>query len=151
VQLDDVRQAVESLERLLPPIGYRGIFSAEFKRDARDGVFKIIEVNTRPWWYIEFAALCGVDVSLLAYRDALGLELDPPEPGDYVVGERCVLLPQDVLAYRALRERDGLSFATWCRSWVGARPSIFDLTDPLPSLSLPIFVARRRLLRGRQP
>jgi predicted ATP-grasp superfamily ATP-dependent carboligase len=141
VPLGEVAGATESLSKLLPGIGYRGIFSAEFKRDPRDDLFKILEVNSRPWWYIEFATLCGVDVSLLAYRDALGL--DVPRITTYAVGERCVLLPQDVRAYRALRRTNELSLLPWIRSWLGAKAAIFELSDPLPSVSLPLFAARR--------
>ncbi len=72
VAADEVAPAVASVERLLAHVGYRGIFSAEFKYDERDGLFKILEVNARPWWYVEFTARCGVDVCTLAYRDALG-------------------------------------------------------------------------------
>jgi D-aspartate ligase len=148
VPLGEVEGAVDSLSRLLPAIGYRGIFSAEFKRDPRDGVLKILEVNARPWWFIEFTALCGVDVSVLAYRDALGLEL--PELGDYAVGERCVLLPRDVQAYRALRVSAGLSLSSWLRSWIGARATIFAWSDPLPALSLPFWAARRTARLARR-
>ena len=73
VPFDEVADAADELVRLLASVGYRGIFSAEFKRDERDGVLKLLEVNVRPWWYVEFAALCGVDVCHLAYREALGL------------------------------------------------------------------------------
>ena len=55
-------QAVDSVRRVLGAVGYHGIFSAEFKRDPRDGQFKLLEVNTRPWWFIDFAVRCGVDV-----------------------------------------------------------------------------------------
>ncbi len=44
---------------LLAHLQYRGIFSAEFKRDDRDGEFKLLEVNARPWWYVDFAVRCG--------------------------------------------------------------------------------------------
>ena len=141
VPLDEVPGAVESLSKLLPGVGYRGIFSAEFKLDPRDNLFKILEVNSRPWWYIEFATLCGVNVSLLAYRDALGLEV--PRVTTYAVGERCVLLPQDVRAFRALRRSGELSLLAWIRSWLGAKAAIFELGDPLPSVSLPLFAVRR--------
>ena len=80
----EVAQAVNDLIRLLTAEGYRGIFSAEFKKDERDGVFKILEVNARPWWFVEFAAKCGMDVVEMAYRDALG---EPVKEGsDYRVG-----------------------------------------------------------------
>jgi D-aspartate ligase len=141
VPLDEVTGAVESLLKLLPGVGYRGIFSAEFKRDPRDNLFKILEVNSRPWWYIGFATLCGVNVSLLAYRDALGLEV--PRITTYSLGERCVLLPQDVRAFQVLRRSGELSFFPWLRSWLGAKAALFEASDPLPSVSLPLFAVRR--------
>jgi predicted ATP-grasp superfamily ATP-dependent carboligase len=146
VPLEEAAEAAQSLERLFAGIGYRGTFSAEFKRDPRDGAFKLLEVNSRPWWYIGFAAHCGVDVSVMIYRDALGLSVETVT--GYEVGERCVLLPQDFRAYRAIRRTDGLSFLAWVRSWIGATPSIFQRRDPLPALGLPIFAVRRRRRRA---
>jgi D-aspartate ligase len=143
VELAEVEGAVQSLERLLPAVGYHGIFSAEFKRDPRDGQFKILEVNSRPWWFIEFATLCGVDVSSLAYRDVLGLDL--PKVGAYTVGERCVLLPEDLRAFLALRRTKQLSLSAWLRSWIGAKGAAFTTSDPLPALSLVLGLSRSRL------
>ena len=76
VPLGDVSRAVSELDRLLGHLRYRGIFNAEFMRDERTNQFYLLEVNARPWWYIEFAASCGVDVCNLAYRDALGEPVD---------------------------------------------------------------------------
>ncbi len=146
VELSEVEGAVESLSRLLPGVGYHGIFSAEFKRDPRDGLFKVLEVNSRPWWFIEFAALCGVDVSVLAYRDALGLDL--PELREYTVGEKCVLFTEDLRAFLALRRMRQLSTTAWIRSWLGARSAVFATNDPLPALTL-ILGLTRRVLRPR--
>jgi D-aspartate ligase len=144
VELAEVAGAVESLRRLFPAVSYRGIFSAEFKRDPRDGAFKVLEVNSRPWWFIEFAALCGVDVSVLAYRDATS-ELEAAEIVEYAVGERCVLFPEDVRAFLALRRSKALTLPAWIRSWIGAKSAIFTLGDPLPALSLLLELARRTL------
>ena len=77
VALDEVSQAVDSVRRVLGAVAYRGIFSAEFKRDPRDGQFKLLEVNTRPWWFIDFAVRCGVDVCQMAYDDAQGKARGP--------------------------------------------------------------------------
>jgi D-aspartate ligase len=147
VALDNVAEAATGLERLLTGIGYRGIFSAEFKRDHRDGDFKLLEVNSRPWWYIEFASICGADVSVLAYRDALELPL--PEQGPYVVGKRCVFLPQDIQAFRTLHRQGDLSLSAWIRSWRGAVPTVFSWSDPLPALSVPLYLLRRRVRIAR--
>jgi predicted ATP-grasp superfamily ATP-dependent carboligase len=143
---DEVSSAVAHLTRLIQGIGYRGIFSAEFKLDSRDNQFKILEINSRPWWYIGFAADCGVDVSTMAYRDALGLPVEHVD--SYSVGERCVLLQQDVRAYlHERRHGTAPGVGAWLRSWVGATPTVLALDDPLPALTLRSFLARRRVLR----
>jgi predicted ATP-grasp superfamily ATP-dependent carboligase len=145
VPLDEVADALPHLRRLLGELRYSGIFSAELKRDARDGVPKLLEVNARPWWYVEFAAQCGVDVCSLAYRDALGLPLDPPR--GYRAGRTCVLPGADVRAFLSLRRRGGAALAPWLRSWAGASHAVWSLDDPVPAASQLVSVGARRLRR----
>jgi len=76
----EVGEAIGVVEALFEATRYRGVFSAEFKFDHRDDHFKILEVNCRPWWYVEFAGVCGVDVVEMAYRDALGLPIHTVGP-----------------------------------------------------------------------
>jgi predicted ATP-grasp superfamily ATP-dependent carboligase len=135
-------RAVQDVVRLLIAIGYRGVFSAEFKHDPRDEVFKLLEVNARPWWYIGFAADCGVDMCRLSYRDALGLDLETVS--GYRAGERCVLFHLDVKAYLHERRTRGLTLTAWLRSVVGARPTVFSWDDPRPTLTLVVGMATRR-------
>lgn len=149
VPAEEVMPAVASVERLLAHVGYRGVFSAEFKQDARDRRFKILEVNCRPWWYVEFAARCGVNVCEMAYRDALGQPLDPPPA--YQAGRACVYPYYDYFACRALRGGGELSLASWAASWVRAMQPVFRWADPMPGLyatgtTLAAFL-RRRLVR----
>jgi len=132
VALTEVADAVESLDRLLAHVQYRGIFSAEFKLDDRDGLFKVLEVNVRPWWYVEFAARCGVDVCYLAYQDALG---SPTAPiATYRVGKRLLYPYNDYFGYRALRRRRELSLGGWLRSWIGSAQPVFRWNDPMPAV-----------------
>jgi predicted ATP-grasp superfamily ATP-dependent carboligase len=130
---------------LLRETDFRGIFSAEFKRDERDGQFKILEVNVRPWWYIHFAATCGVDVCELAHQEARGLTVQPVR--SYRTGERCVLLGADVRAYLDQRGEDGVGFFAWLGSWLGATRVVFSSRDPLPALLHLQQVGARRLRR----
>jgi D-aspartate ligase len=150
VPLADVQQPADDLTRFLSAIGYRGVFSAEFKQDTRDGVFKLLEVNARPWWYVEFAAHCGVDFCELVYRDATGLTV--PGIDVYAIGRRCVFLPQDLRAFRALRSADELGLRAWVRSVLGAHATVFAFDDPLPALGLPLIAVQRqcRLVRERR-
>jgi D-aspartate ligase len=140
LSLADVRPAIASLARLLEHLAYRGVFSAEFKWDTRDGQFKLLEVNARPWWYVEYAAWCGVNVVWLAWLDAL--ERPVPDVTDYRVGRRCVYPSYDVSAWRAIPPDRRPSRLALYRSWIGARQPVFQLDDPLPGVG--DFISRAR-------
>ncbi len=144
---DTVADAIDSVTRLLRGIDYRGIFSAEFKLDQRDGRHKLLEVNARPWWYIGFAAHCGVDVAPMAYLDALGLPV--AQAAGYTVGKRCVLLSQEIRAYLYLRRRGEIRFWPWLKSWLGSTPTVFAWSDPMPAATW-LSVAMRRGINARR-
>jgi predicted ATP-grasp superfamily ATP-dependent carboligase len=63
---------------------YRGLFSAELKRDVHDGQLKLLEVNARSTGDSYMGRACGADDIYAAYRDALGL--DVPSPTTYTLG-----------------------------------------------------------------
>jgi len=71
-----VDEVAEQGLRLLRAVGFHGISQVEFKRDPRDGVFKLMEINPRLWQWHGLASACGVDLPLIAYRDLLGLPVD---------------------------------------------------------------------------
>ena len=72
-----VQEVVDAGLRLLRALGFHGISQVEFKRDPRDGRFKLMEVNPRLWQWHGLAAACGVDVPLIAYRDLAGEDVPP--------------------------------------------------------------------------
>src|SRR5213596_4011473 len=72
-----VQEAVDAALRLLAEFGYSGLSQVEFKRDPRDGRFKLMEINPRLWQWHGLAAACGVDLPLIAYRDLTGEEVVP--------------------------------------------------------------------------
>ncbi len=146
VPLSEVAPAVESLRTILAAVGYRGIFSAEFKKDERDGVFKILEVNARVWIYVEFAGRCGVDVCTMSYQDALGLPITAP--ADYRTGVRLVSPYLDLAAVRYAWRQGQMSAGAWLRSWAGAQQPAFNLSDPLPAIADWYEVSRKLLRRA---
>jgi predicted ATP-grasp superfamily ATP-dependent carboligase len=149
VPVDETGNASATLKTLLADIGYRGIFSAEFKRDPRDGVFNLIEVNARPWWYVEFAARCGVNVCNLAIRDALGQPIETIS--EYAVGRRCAFPYYDWHAARAELSAGRLGLLGWARSWLGAYQPVFRWSDPLPAVGEVAGLIGKRLARvGKQ-
>ncbi len=72
-----VDEVVDQGRALLRGLGFHGISQVEFKRDPRDGRFKLIEVNPRLWEWHGLAAACGVDLPRIAYLDLVGR---PPAP-----------------------------------------------------------------------
>lgn len=132
VAADEASGAVELVRDLLAGLGYRGIFSAELKRDERDGAFRILEVNARPWIFVEFAARCGLDVCRMAYDDALGRTVPPVDA--YEIGRRLVYPYYDAQACLALIREGELSVACALRSWLGADVPTFAWDDPAPAL-----------------
>lgn len=149
VALADVPDIIATVDRLIKVSGLRGIFSVELKRDERTGVSKVLEVNARPWWYVAYATVCGVNVCEMAYHAALGDPL-PVHDGSYLVGRTCVYVRPDYRACRPLRRAGQISLATCIRQWLAAEHMITSSSDPMPAVHQFISQAAltaRRLLR----
>jgi D-aspartate ligase len=147
IPLADVEACLPSLRRLLEGVRYRGIFNVEFKHDERDGVFKIIELNPRPFWLIGHIANAGIDLPWMAYLDAL--ELPVPEPAPYQVGRFGMYEIPDATAiaraWVSRRRPDGPVIEPWLR---GDR-ALFWFRDPLPAVSGIGQILGRRVARAR--
>ena len=72
-----VQETVDAALRLLRAFNFHGVSQVEFKRDPRDGRFKLMELNPRLWLWHGLAAALGVDFARIAYHDLLGR---PPAP-----------------------------------------------------------------------
>lgn len=130
VNLNEVGPAPEHLTRLLKHVNYRGIFSAEFKRDERDGELKLIEVNTRAWAYIQFAMMCGANVAEMAVADALNMPVKKLSESD--VGRSMKIFPKDFAAARSVVRAGEIGRMRVIREWLSARSSLFSWGDPSP-------------------
>jgi predicted ATP-grasp superfamily ATP-dependent carboligase len=62
---------------LLNEIGYYGLSEIEFKKDPRDGQYKLLEINARTWLWHSLAIRCGVNFPLLQYRDLVKGTIEP--------------------------------------------------------------------------
>ena len=132
IALTEVEEAVDAVKRLVTDLPYRGIFNVEFKFDARDGHYKIIEFNPRPCWYTGTIASGGVDLPWMAYLDAQ--ELPVPEAGPYPTGRYAFYEFRDAsaiaLALGALRRPEGAILGPWL---TGDR-ALFWWKDPMPAV-----------------
>ncbi|MGH7799961.1 MAG: hypothetical protein ACREOW_04935 [Thermodesulfobacteriota bacterium] len=64
-----IPQIKEFTERMLKEIDFRGMVHSEFKKDPRDNVFKLMEINGRLPRSNWLATHCGVNLPWIAYMD----------------------------------------------------------------------------------
>ncbi len=139
---DQAAPAVDAVRRMLEAMRFRGIFSVEFKQSETDGRWYALEMNARPWWYVDYAARVGVDVIRLAWLDAQALPV--PEVREYSHGLRCVYPYYD---WHAVRASGGVAAAvlTWLTTIPGADQPVWRLTDPVPTMREMAALLRRKL------
>ncbi len=132
IPLEEVSEAVEAVKRITADISYRGIFNIEFKFDARDGHYKIIEFNPRPCWYTGTIASGGVDLPWMAYLDAQDLPV--PDASPYPTGRYAFYEFRDASAIaRALGSRR-LPEGPILRPWLTGDRALFWWKDPMPAV-----------------
>jgi len=71
VEAVDNQEVRELGQKLLSHIDYRGMSEVEFKRDPRDGEYKLLEINPRSWKWHSIAPAMGVNLpfSLFEYMN----------------------------------------------------------------------------------
>jgi predicted ATP-grasp superfamily ATP-dependent carboligase len=133
--------------RFLAAIDYYGLVELEYKRDPRDGICKLLDVNARTWGYHSVGGPAGVDFPYLLFRDQIGA---PVKEAHAQPGVRWIRLSTDVP--NALRDiwAGRLRPGEYLRSLRGVRTeAVFSITDPLPGLYeialLPYLAVKRGL------
>ncbi len=118
--------------RILAAVGYQGVSDVEFKRDPRDGRFKFMEINARQGYWIALARAAGVNLSYIAYRDAIGQPCPQCRQRD---GVRWSDLLHDGPDSLRERRRGELSLRDWLEPLLGVRADAYlSLHDPGPGL-----------------
>jgi predicted ATP-grasp superfamily ATP-dependent carboligase len=145
VSLDEVAEPLHILDELLAGLGYRGMVSGEFKLDPRDGVYRLLEVNCRPFGHFESSQRWGTNLALMAYCDALGLPL--PAAHAPPAGARYGYLGADTLALLAQYRRRELSAGGLAAGLAGTARLPAHRDDPLPAAFHVAEVVRARFGR----
>jgi predicted ATP-grasp superfamily ATP-dependent carboligase len=126
-------EAERHAESLLGALGWLGVAMVEFRRDPRDGRYKLIEVNHRFWGSLQLAIVAGVDFPALLCRMALGEKVDPVL--DYRAGVQCRwFFPGDVMHFLSNPERWRLEPSFFRFVARDLHYDIASLSDPLPGL-----------------
>ncbi|MBI4229552.1 MAG: ATP-grasp domain-containing protein [Planctomycetes bacterium] len=139
----------EAAIALLREAGWVGPAQVEFRRDARDGSFRLLEVNPRLWGSLPLARLAGVNLVGMWYRMGLGERVAPAPPAP--AGIR--------LRFAAMEWASALGQGTW-RARLGAvaraaaatlgasiRDGIESAADPGPGTCYRAEILRRASAR----
>ena len=155
----DVPEVLESGRRLLYALGYTGYACTEFRRDIRDGVYKLLEINPRHNRSLLLAVKCGINFPLIEYKHLIeGQELPSiGHPPKRLVHDRGLVphlmekqkplytqhkrgiywidTAKDLAAIGEYRKRGQLSILRYVQPYL-KRPvfATLDIRDPLPFL-----------------
>jgi predicted ATP-grasp superfamily ATP-dependent carboligase len=142
----DIPEVVEPGRTILRAVGLEGFANVEFKRDARDGIFRLMEINCRHNMSAALSVRCGMNFPLMEYEHrARGrrTEMGPAEEGVYWIS----LMTDLRIGLRQTLRRGGS--IRYFRPYV--HPHVYDflgLTDPMPFLG-PVASAVGGRARGR--
>lgn len=136
-------QVLELGLRLLDSVGYRGFAHVELALDPRDGVFKVLEVNTRLPVWAGIAMNHAFDVARTAYDDLSGL---PSAARATFRGDLAwVYLAKDLWVSAQMARRRELSLREFLAHHVrtGKVRAVFAADDPLPALASVAYLRSR--------
>lgn len=124
---------LESLaERFLRAINYYGLVEVEFKRDPRDGQYKLLDVNARTWGYHTLGSAAGVDFPYMLYADQIG-EIAQPCRG--IPGYSWIRLLTDLPTGIVGVSGRHLSFNDYVESLLNFHTeAVFSMEDPFPGI-----------------
>jgi len=110
---------------------YTGLVEIDFKYDARDDQYKLLDVNSRAWGWIVLCSSAGVNFPLLLWRLLTGENVDFVRARPGVRWFRAIF---DLISAMKLIRKGELSFRGYVSSLKGAKHQTLAFGDPLPVL-----------------
>ncbi len=127
-------------------VAYKGILDIGHRYDARNGQYKILDVNPRIGATFRlFVATNGLDVVRALYLDMTG---QPVPPSQFMEGRRWFVEDKDLISSFHYHREGKLNFKQWARSFRGTEEAAyFALDDPVPFIR-PLQSLARKSSRG---
>lgn len=138
-----IRLSIEYLQR----IRFQGIVKIDYKWDAREQQFKLLEINPRYNLWELLGAYAGVNLALIAYYHQRGGPIFPQH--DYTDDVRLLFFKQDLRAYwTGYRKTREWTMGAYLKSLTKKKVyRIYDPTDPLPFWRSSVAFLKRIVLR----
>lgn len=134
--------------RLMEAVRYRGPLDMGYRFDARDGQYKLLDVNPRIGSTFRlFAAENGLDVSRVLYLH-LTQQTIPPSP--VCEGRKWIVENNDLVSSLRGMRKGELTAGAWFRSLQGVQEGAWLAWDDLAPLAmLPLLLRRKQFPNGR--
>jgi predicted ATP-grasp superfamily ATP-dependent carboligase len=132
VETVDLPEIEDYAQRFLRTINYYGLVEVEFKRDPRDGEYRLLDVNGRTWGYHTIGRHSGINFSHMLFLDQLN---ESVEPRKGKAGVRWIRLLTDLPTGVVGVLHGQFKWFSYLRSlWNCDEEAVFSLEDPLPGL-----------------
>lgn len=141
-----IPEVIEPGRKILQAMGFYGYACTEFKKDIRDGVYKLMEVNGRHNRSLLLAVHCGINFPWLHYKHLVLGEL--PSACDYRTGVYWIALIKDIFYSLKYYKKERYTLMQYIRPYLSPHVfSVLDWRDPKP------FIRRCKNLvnRGTKP
>jgi D-aspartate ligase len=125
-------EVAELSRRLLRAFHYRGFVNIEFKYDARDDTYRLMEINPRSAASNQMAICAGIDFPWIGYQHLTAADSKAIEVQAFQPLIKCVNEEWDIQAYFAYRKSGALNLWRWLQSLTDARITILAWDDPMP-------------------
>jgi predicted ATP-grasp superfamily ATP-dependent carboligase len=134
--------------RFLESVGFDGMAEVEFKFDPRDGRYKILDVNPRPWGWHTLGRAVGIDFAYLTWRQKVGQPVSPPQAHRDAAWIREITDPLAVL--KSANRTADLTRLIKAVATGRVTPAAFDVFDPIPFFAEFVLWAANGLARQKK-
>jgi len=124
---------IEPGREILKAMGYNGLSLIEFKKDIRDGLYKVMDINIRPYLTATLAPECGVNLPYIMYRHMM--YGDVPSFTKQKEGIYWIDLTKDAAHFFTSRSIERYPLRDYLKPYLGRKTfAILSFKDPLPFL-----------------
>ncbi len=129
----DILELEKIAAKILGLIGYYGLSEVEFMFDPRDGRYKLLEINARPWGWHTLAIGSRVDLPYLLYQDILGEE---GKQNDFNKNTKWIRLITDIPIVITEILKGRLTVSDYLNSLKGKKQfAVLSMKDSLPLIA----------------
>ncbi|MFH1776272.1 MAG: ATP-grasp domain-containing protein [Candidatus Omnitrophota bacterium] len=127
----------ELANRLLRSLHYKGIAGVEFKLDAIDNRYKLIEINARPVQTVGLASAAGVNLPYICYLDMLGAYDRKTKMPLFKENVTWIYLDKEFDMARHLIKKRKLTLGNWLKIFAGKKTfAVLSFDDLTPFIKL---------------